>query len=250
MNRTNPKQYYWFICNSCIWIRRTADGPDRREGLLCPNCGLSARQRSILLAIQKIRLKKRVGRNFQLTGVSDGASIWKVLTSKFKANYKNFEYHIEPRLDITNVESAMECTADIVSCSEVLEHVQPPVEAAFTGLNVILKKGGFCVISVPYREKGHPHIEHFPVLTYSQIDLSGEPKLIGKTATGEIIEFGNLVFHGGAGSTLEYRVFSEDSLRSKLLSSGFVNIEIQKNHRIFGIVWEPWSRVWIAQKPI
>ena len=143
----------------------------------------------------------------------------------------------------------MEDTTDIISCSEVLEHVPPPVEAAFTGLNVILKRGGFLVISVPHREKGHPHIEHFPVLTESQIDFSGDPKLIGKAATGETIEFGDLVFHGGAGSTLEYRVFSEDSLRSNLLSSGFVNIEIQKNHRIFGIVWEPWSRVWIAQKP-
>jgi hypothetical protein len=189
-------------------------------------------------------------RNFQLTGVSDGASIYEVLTSKFKANYRNFEYHIEPRLDITNVESAMECTADIISCSEVLEHVQPPVEAAFTGLNVILKRGGFLVISVPHREKGFPHIEHFPVLTESHIDFSGDPKLIGKTVTGETIEFGDLVFHGGAGSTLEYRVFSEDSLRSNLLSSGFVNIKIQKNHRIFGIAWEPWSRVWIAQKHI
>jgi fructose-bisphosphate aldolase class II len=60
----------------------------------------------------------------------------------------------------------------------------------------------------------------------------------------------DLVFHGGAGSTLEYRVFSEDSLRCNLIASGFVNIELQKNYRIFGIVWVPWSRVWIAQKSI
>jgi len=250
MNRTKPKQYFWFICNSCIRIRRIADGPRQREGLLCPNCGLNARQRSVLLAIQKIRLKKRMGRNFQLIGVSDGIPIYKVLTSKFNTNYKNFEYHIEPRLDITSVDSTLECTADIISCSEVLEHVQPPIEAAFTGLNLILKRGGFLVVSVPHRQKGHPHIEHFPVLTESQIDLSGHPKLIGKTVSGEILEFDDLVFHGGAGSTLEYRVFSEDSLRCNLIASGFVNIELQKNYRIFGIVWAPWSRVWIAQKSI
>ena len=249
MNRTKLKSHFWFICNSCRALRRTADGPDRREGLLCPKCGLSARQRSLLFAIQKIRMRNRLGRSFQLIGVSDGESIYKVLTSKFRTNYKNFEYHIEPRLDITNVKSTLECTADIVSCSEVLEHVQPPIDAAFMGLNLILKKGGHLVISVPHRGKGSPHIEHFPVLTESELDLSDEPKLRGKSLMGEKLEFSDLVFHGGAGSTLEYRVFSEDSLWANLLASGFVNIKKQKNYRVFGIVWEPWSRVWVAQKP-
>jgi len=75
------------------------------------------------------------------------------------------------------------------------------------------------------------------------------PILRGTDTEGNPQEFGNLVFHGGAGSTLEYRVFSEDSIEEELLACGFVKLEKQGNVRCLGIIWEPWSRVWVAQKP-
>lgn len=76
-----------------------------------------------------------------------------------------------------------------------------------------------------------------------------KPKLVGVNSEGELLEFSNLIFHGGIGATLEYRVFSEDSLVEALTEAGFRNLQKIANHPILGIIWEPWSRVWIAQKP-
>ena len=250
MTETRLVKHFWFFCNSCIAVRKTYKGANLREGLNCPKCGLNARHRSVLLVIQLLLLKKKVRGKFQIVGVSDGASMQGAFTRKFPSKYLNFEYHTEPRLDVSDVPVSFESIAQIVTCSEVLEHVEPPVALAFKGLNLLLMKGGYLVLSVPHNIKGVAHVEHFPNLVDSKIESkSGKPVLSGKSLSGEYLEFENLVFHGGAGSTLEYRVFSEDSLRDHLTKAGFVKIRPCKNYRFFGIVWQPWSRVWVAQKP-
>jgi 2-polyprenyl-3-methyl-5-hydroxy-6-metoxy-1,4-benzoquinol methylase len=38
----------------------------------------------------------------------------------------------------------------ILKCSDVLEHVVPPVENAFCGLSDLLKPNGVLIFSVPY----------------------------------------------------------------------------------------------------
>ena len=243
-------KHFWFFCNSCNSVRQTYNSSDLREGLVCPKCGLNARHRSVLLAIQVLLFKKKIRGKFQIIGVSDGGKIYRALTRKFQSRYSNFEYHTEPRLDIADVPVSYHAIAEIVTCSEVLEHVEPPIEPAFKGLNLLLKKGGYLVLSVPHSKKSIAHIEHFPILRNSKIESkNGIPVLSGESLSGEYLEFDNLVFHGGAGSTLEYRVFSEDSLRDHLSKAGFVNIRPIKNYRFFGILWQPWSRVWVAQKP-
>lgn len=250
MTETRLVKHFWFFCNSCIAVRKTYKGSDLRESLKCPQCGLNARHRSVLLAIQLLLLKKKVRGKFQIVGVSDGAEISGAFTRKFCSKYLNFEYHTEPRLDISDVPVSFESIAQIVTCSEVLEHVEPPVAPAFKGLNLLLMQGGYLVLSVPHAIKGVAHVEHFSNLVDSKIESkSGKPVLSGKSLSGEYLEFFNLVFHGGAGSTLEYRVFSEDSLRDHLTKAGFVKIRPVRNYRFFGIVWPPWSRVWVAQKP-
>jgi hypothetical protein len=54
-------------------------------------------------------------------------------------------------------------------------------------------------------------------------ELINEPiqMLRGIDLNGNQREFAELIFHGGAGATLEYRVFSETSLRENLENSGF-----------------------------
>ena len=75
------------------------------------------------------------------------------------------------------------------------------------------------------------------------------PKLAGIDLKGQALEFTNLVFHGGIGARLEYRVFSQDSLIKNLEAVGFNEIQPIQNSLFYGISWEPWSRVWIAKKP-
>ena len=154
-----------------------------------------------------------------------------------------------PFLDITKVDEILESSTEIVTCSEVLEHVEPPIDKAFLGLYKLLKPGGWLILSVPHRGAGAAHEEHFPVMTNSELINEPFKVLRGIDLEGNNREFTELVFHGGAGATLEYRVFSESSLRSNLEISGFTNIEAQSDKRLFGCIWEPWSRVWVAQKP-
>lgn len=250
LNILNKKRYLWFLCNSCLAIRRTTITLDLREGLVCPSCGLNARQRAILFAAQRTS-RKRIFRkkNLRIVGVSDGAPIETAFKYRFGSIYKNFEYHTEPFLDITKVDDTLQSTTDIVTCSEVLEHVQPPIELAFHGLLKLLKPGGWLILSVPHRGLNAPHEEHFPVMTHSELINDSNQKLRGIDLEGNEREFTELVFHGGAGATLEYRVFSETSLRDNLEKSGFINITAQSDVRLIGCIWEPWSRVWIAQKP-
>ena len=64
-------------------------------------------------------------------------------------------------------------------------------------------------------------------------------------------EFDNLVFHGGAGETLEMRVFSEAGVLEELRHAGFEDIRIRAEpHPDFGIRWEyGWSLPISARRP-
>lgn len=244
------KRRMWFFCNCCLAFRGVTVTLDLREGLVCPSCGLNSRQRAILIAAQRITRRKLFRKkSFSIVGVSDGVPIESAFKVRFRGKYKNFEFHTQPYLDITNVDSVLESSADIVTCSEVLEHVQPPINLAFDGLYKLLKPGGWLILSVPHRGPNALHEEHFPVMTNSELINEPIQKLRGTDLDGNKREFTELVFHGGAGSTLEYRVFSETSLRDNLENSGFKNIKAQSDARIIGCLWEPWSRVWAAQKP-
>ena len=184
----------------------------------------------------------------QIIGVSDGYLMETILRKIYRSNYQNYHYHKEPNLDITRVNSEFIQKADIISCSEVLEHVAPPVELAFDGLNTILKNKGVLVLSVPHSDYLGKHIEHFPPMKHFEIIFDGRPRLVGKLIDGENITFDNLTFHGGIGSTLEFRVFSQSSLENYLLEAGFIPLKKTRNYKILGIDWEPWSRTWNATK--
>ena len=204
----------------------------------------------MLFAAQKT-IKKGFFRkkNLSIIGVSDGAPVESAFKARFGSIYKNFEFHIEPFLDITKVGGILESSTDIVTCSEVLEHVQPPIDKAFIGLYKLLKPGGWLILSTPHRGANAIHEEHFPVLTNSELINEPTQMLTGVDPHGNYREFTELVFHGGAGATLEYRIFSESSLRSNLENSGFKNIKAQKDMWLIGCIWDPWSRVWVARKP-
>jgi SAM-dependent methyltransferase len=152
-------------------------------------------------------------------GMSDPQELAERLAEKF--DYVNTFYHQEPRLDIVNPGQEQLGRYDFILSSEVLEHVPPPVERAFANLNRMLKPDGVLLLTVPYTIGGRT-AEHFPELhEYSLAAPGGRTVLVNRRRDGALEVFENLCFHGGDGSTLEMRVFTEASLSALLSGAGF-----------------------------
>ena len=153
-------------------------------------------------------------------------------------NYTNTYYHQNPKLDIINIDSSLEGTLDFLISSEVFEHVAPPVSIAFKNAFRLLKKGGIFIFTAPYKKNGRTK-EHFPDLYKYQIIKERQNYILKNiTIDGREQVFTDLCFHGGAGSTLEMRVFSEPSLKEEFTKAGFRNVLIYKDPYFdHGIYW-------------
>lgn len=230
----------------------------QRETPSCQRCGSSPRLRALV----DVLARKLIGTSLPLPdfpirkdlrglGLTDPESIALRLAKKF--DYQNTYFHREPRLDI--IEQPVSPQLDschFVICSEVLEHVVTPVERAFQNIFRLLKPGGFLFLTVPYgiQEKT---IEHFPRLHEFKIEQTNEGFVLkNRTREGTTEVFQNLVFHGGPGTTLEMRVFSEGDLLRHLAAAGFTEIEICRASVFkYGIWWpQQWSRPISARKPV
>jgi SAM-dependent methyltransferase len=174
-------------------------------------------------------------------GMSDWGEYARRLSKKF--NYRNTFYHKEPRLDITNLYDQELESYDFVISSDVFEHVVPPVGKAFHNLYKIMRPGGVCIFTVPYTLSGTT-VEHFPDLfDYVISERENNYYLRNATKAGNEQIFDSLVFHGGPGSTLEMRVFSQQSLLECCHAAGFSSTVIYGEPFFkFGIYWpQPWS---------
>lgn len=241
----------FFLCVACFSPSKSLTAFSGREGSNCVWCNATARDRAMLINIHLNFLKlllKKPGKIPKIVGVSDGYLVEKVLKKIYRSRYTNYHYHQEPKLNISDVPRQLYEIADIISCSDVLEHVSPPIGPAFEGLKRILKAEGSLILSVPHGDSSSKHLERFPDMKSYEIIYSNDPILRVVLPDGSTEEFSNLVFHGGVGSTVEFRIFSQESLEKGLTATGFKNFRRNRNIRMFGIVWEPWSRVWIVKK--
>ncbi len=66
--------------------------------------------------------------------------------------------------------------------------------------------------------------------------------LKNRTREGVIQEFRNLVFHGGPGTTLEMRVFSENSIIQHLRNAAFTAIKVHREPDFAHGIW--WPQTW------
>ena len=241
-----------FFCSACLRPSFAPKSSIGRESFNCHWCKATSRERAIFLHIHWQYLQRKMKKPFRklnILGVSDGHLTSTILGKIYGKNYTNYHYHLDPKLDITKVKKNLYGNADIVSCSEVLEHVEPPIQKAFDGLYKLLKVNGVLVLSVPHTDEKGVHVEHFPIMKKSQIVMQNELFVLkGEDASGASLSFKNLIFHGGIGATLEYRVFSKSSLSDHLKAAGFSDLHVNSNSKLFGITWEPWSRVWVAAK--
>lgn len=246
-----------FTCNICGVRSLVAASQLSREIASCETCGSTPRARAIIRALSLGLFGKNiiltdfpVNRKISGLGMSDWEGYATKLAEKF--SYTNTYYHKEPRLDIAQpVRGILVQSSDFVISSEVFEHVAPPVLRAFQNTFEILKPGGVLVLTVPYGN-GPDTVEHFPDLyDFKIIEDKGTYRLQNLTRAGEVQEFHDLVFHGGAGATLEMRIFSETALLRHLAEAGFEEIAVHREPDFaHGIWWpEPWSLPLTARRP-
>lgn len=245
-----------YQCNICGQLCKSKLTEIGRETPSCPRCQSTVRMRAIihLLSLELFGESLPlpdfpVRKDIRGIGLSD----WEVYGDQLarKLNYTNTYYHQDPRLDITNIDPALEGTLDFLISTDVFEHIAPPVSAGFQNAYKLLKPGGVLIFSVPYI-KAEQTLEHFPDLyEYEIVNTDGNYMLKNLTRDGQEQVFENLVFHGGIGSTLEMRLFAETALMDELTRVGFQQVKISKDHYFkYGIYWhQDWSLPITARKP-
>jgi SAM-dependent methyltransferase len=155
-------------------------------------------------------------------GISDSDTYSGRLEQHF--SYTNTFYHREPAMDLTSdpagPNEAEFGKYDFVICSEVLEHVPAPVDRAFKTLARLLKPAGLLILTAPY-SLANQTVEHFANLDATGlVEIDGRMVLVNRSPDGSYQVFDQLSFHGGQGSTLEMRIFSESDIRARLASVG------------------------------
>jgi SAM-dependent methyltransferase len=181
-------------------------------------------------------------------GMSDSDELGEKLAQKL--DYTNTFYHQAPQLDVTKPDPNDFGRFDFILSSEVMEHVPPPVEAAFANLFRMLKPNGLLIMTTPYTLGGRTR-EHFPDLhDFALVSLGLKTVLVNRRRDGSVETFEDLIFHGGPGSTVEMRVFTEESLRENLLHAGFSSMRVaSENVPEFGVEHaENWSLPIVARK--
>ncbi|MGO9012608.1 MAG: class I SAM-dependent methyltransferase [Bryobacteraceae bacterium] len=246
-----------FVCNICgcgAHSVSTAEASER-ERAGCLRCGSSIRFRSIVLALSRALFgldltlpQFPVLKSLRGLGFSDSAVYSGRLENHF--SYTNTFYDRDPSFDLARPDEKEFGKYDFVICSEVLEHVLGPVDRAFATLARLLKPTGVLILTVPYSLEPET-IEHYPESAGSGFaEVDGRTVLVSRSASGEYRVFDQLTFHGGSGSTLERRIFSEEGLRAGLAAAGFpiVRFELTGN-RNFGVIFAtPWSLPVIAAR--
>jgi SAM-dependent methyltransferase len=226
----------------------------QREASSCGSCGSSVRYRGVIRALslslfgQCLDIREFPARpEIVGWGMTDWDGYATRLSKKF--SYTNTFYHTTPFLDIMAISESDLGTLDFLISSDVFEHVTPPVMNAFSNARRLLKPDGVFVLTVPYVLEGDT-LEHFPNLhTFTIFEEGDDRRLVNITFNGARENFSNLIFHGGAGSTLEMRVFAKNGLLSDLRTAGFSRVSICTDpcfeHGVF--FWEGWSLPIIAR---
>lgn len=235
-------------CNFCgnnndvPWLELVREGPS------CKYCQSSVRQRQILYSVHKL-LETLNTKKPRIVGISDADLVAATLKNQRNLKYFNTYLDVRPRLDISAPRAKYKNLADLVICSDVLEHVMFPVQSAIRGLFEILKPGGYVVVTVPYTFH-EPNQEHYPWMKSYEASQNndGTWRVTGIAFDGTSREVENPIFHGGPGNTLEMRLLSREELISNFRDAGFTKVEIdEKDQKELGIRMQ--LGVLVAQRP-
>lgn len=251
-----------FDCNVCGARNAGLEEGVNPEGSLCRGCQSNMRQRAVAYLIGDALWGRKLAMGqFQPAtavvgvGVSDSPLFAAHVANRIP-NYMNGQFDAalvgtgSPFLDITNPSEKFLNTADFVTCSEVLEHVQSPVQKAFDGLYAILRPGGTLILTVPHTLE--TTIEHFPELYEWRLEEREDARvLFNRTADGTLQEFTDVRFHGGGEDVLEMRVFGLEDILERLKAAGFTEIRVRDENVLdYGIFFRyPWGLPITAKRP-
>lgn len=133
-------------CILCGSAHRGPALPAERDGIPCSGCGSAWLHRALGLVILKglglpivplSSLAPDLSRRG--LGISDAFPLAAILGGRF--DYTNSWYHRFPKVDLTSVPAELRAEFEFVVCSEVLEHVPPPVQTAMRGIAELLRPG-------------------------------------------------------------------------------------------------------------
>lgn len=251
-----------YRCNLCDTHVSDLDKNTGSEDSLCPGCDSSIRVRAVARLVSEALYGKALpvsefpkDGSLVALGISDAVP-FAYCMRRALPGYQNTQFDPalvtsdSPNFDIKNPLPQFLGTADVITCSEVMEHVEPPVQPAFDGLLSLLKPGGTLVLTVP--STLGKTVEHFPDLYDWRLEQRGGKRvLINRTRDGQIQEFDNLVFHGGGDAVLEMRVFGLEDIVGHLEAAGFTDIRIRDESDLeHGILYNHmWSLPVTARRP-
>lgn len=255
--RGAPPGTLQYDCNICGRANAIDLAAMEREARTCLGCGSTLRHRSVIAALsRKLFAGKSLAldawqgvEGLEVTGVSDAELIARALGQK--VSYTNTFLHQAPFLDVCAPAPEHLASCDVLVCSDVLEHVPPPVGRAFEGMRKVIRPGGFLLLTVPCTAL-EATAEHYPSLhEYRILERGGKSVLVNRTAEGTLEEFDDLVFHGGPGETLEMRHFALHDLERHLSRAGFSTIEICAQPDFsHGVYWQrPYDVPIVATVP-
>ena len=269
---TNNNTHHTFICNVCGTINKNVsfDLLSGRETPSCSSCGSTLRDRALIVALTRAlgwghEILPDIAVNKKIHGLGMSEDIngfTKLLFEKF--THTLTYYDREPKLDLSSNNMKTFGEIDYVMCTEVMEHVPPPIEIAFHNLNKLLGKDGVCIFSVPYSLEEET-AEHFPNLFDWKFERSedGKKSLLNTTVDGKSEVFDDLCFHSGpeifdddgfpvegSGESLEMRVFCEKALRQHVADAGLkISDIIDMDIPEFGIIQVyDWSHVMVFRR--
>ena len=284
------RSFIQFECNICGRRNRVERSRFDREAPTCTGCRSSVRLRSVVHPLSTELFGESLSlRDFPESkgvagiGLSDWrgyggrlAKVFSYVNTYHRKDDRGFAGRLaaalayvkheclrgEVRFDVTKPKGF--APADFLIASEVFEHVPPPVGAAFSGAFNALKPGGLLVLTVPFDRGLKQTIEHFPELHDYKVVQRRTPlawrrksrprryNLINITEDGREQQFTDVRLHGGAGVTLEMRIFSLSDVMAHLAAAGFANVSVRGDDCPGrGVVWlSPNSTPIIARKPL
>jgi SAM-dependent methyltransferase len=215
-----------FVCNVCGTSNRLPKSRLTREDGHCVKCGCHGRLRSMMYAVTahfspKRLILARMKPHKDIRGI--GCSDWgyaDLLADKF--NYVNTFYDRDPQLDLCNVDWSRWTpgSIDFITCTDVLEHIEPPIERTFDNMRRLLKPGGVAILTVPTNLEPATR-EHFPHLHQWRLCSEDDRRfVVNRRLGGALEQFHNLCFHGGEGMTFEFRSFSRNGLIKNIQNAG------------------------------
>jgi 2-polyprenyl-3-methyl-5-hydroxy-6-metoxy-1,4-benzoquinol methylase len=147
-------------CNICGWLDFKFDSDQWHPFTICPKCRSQVRQRLFWAAIsnlEKLSLDRLVRNKNVLHFAPDGciakkiASVTKSYTTA-DLLMEGYQYaKIDLNIDMSRMEEIKDAQYDCVIAFDVLEHI-PAHQQAIRETNRVLKRGGYCIFTVPQKD--------------------------------------------------------------------------------------------------